>query len=36
MAKITNRNVAAFIAKRDAKSGMATQTFILERLRVKY
>jgi hypothetical protein len=36
VAKITNRNVAAFIAKRDAKSGMATQTFILERLRVKY
>jgi hypothetical protein len=36
VSKITNRNVAAFIAKRDAKSGMATQTFILERLRVKY
>jgi len=36
VARITKRTVSAFIAKRDAKSGVATQTFILERLRVKH
>ena len=35
MARITHRNVSALIAKRDAKTGVATQTFILERKRVK-
>jgi hypothetical protein len=36
VARITRRTVSAFIAKRDAKSHVATQTFILERLRVKH
>ena len=36
VARITKRTVSAFIAKRDAKSGVATQTFILEGLRVKH
>ena len=36
VARITKRSVSAFIAKRDAKSGTATQTFILDRLRVRH
>ena len=35
VARITHRNVSALIAKRDAKTGVATQTLILERKRVK-
>ena len=33
--RITGRHVSALIAKRDAKTGVASQTFILERKRVK-
>ncbi|MDX6582843.1 MAG: hypothetical protein QOI10_2027 [Solirubrobacterales bacterium] len=36
VARITGRTVSAFIAKRDKKTGVATQTFILERNRRKY
>lgn len=36
VARITKRTVSAFIAKRDKKTGVATQTFILERIRTKY
>lgn len=36
VARITKRNVSAYICKHDAKNGVATQTFILERSRVKY
>ena len=36
VARITKRTVSAYIAKRDKKTGLATQTFILERVRTKY
>ncbi len=36
VSRITKRSVSAFINKRDAKTGVATQTFILERVRTKY
>jgi len=36
VSRITKRTVSAFIAKRDKKTGLATQTFILERVRIKY
>jgi hypothetical protein len=36
VARITHRTVSAFIAKRDKQTGLATQTFILERNRTKY
>jgi hypothetical protein len=34
--KIARRKVSAYIAKTDAKTGIATQKFIFERIRVKY
>ncbi len=36
VARITRRTVSAYIAKRDKETGNPTQTFILERIRVKY
>lgn len=36
VARITKRTVSAYIAKTDKKTGLATQTFILERVRTKY
>ncbi len=36
VSRITKRTVSAYIAKRDSKTGHPTQTFILERIRVKY
>jgi hypothetical protein len=36
ISRITKRTVSAYIAKRDKKTGLATQTFILERVRTKY
>jgi hypothetical protein len=36
VARITKRTVSAYIAKRDKQTGLATQTFILERVRTKY
>lgn len=36
VARLTRRTVSGFVAKRDAKSGVATHTFILEKVRTKY
>jgi hypothetical protein len=36
VSRITKRTVSAYIAKTDKKTGHATQTFILERVRTKY
>jgi hypothetical protein len=36
VARITKRTVSAFIAKKDKKTDLTTQTFILERIRTKY
>ncbi len=36
VSRITKRTVSAYIAKRDKKTGIATQTFILERVRTKF
>ena len=36
VARITKRTVSAYIGKRDNKTGIATQTFILERVRTKF
>ena len=36
VARITKRTVSAYIGKRDDKTGIATQTFILERVRTKF
>ena len=36
VARITKRTVSAYIAKRDKQTGVATQTFILDPVRIKY
>ncbi len=36
VARLTKRSVSAYIAKRNAKTGQATNTFILERIRTKH
>jgi hypothetical protein len=36
VARITHRTVSAYIGKTDKKTGVATQTFILERIRTKF
>jgi hypothetical protein len=36
VAKVTKRSVSAFMSKRDKKTGVLTQTFCLERSRVRY
>ncbi len=36
VARITKRTVSAYMDRRDKKTGVATQTFILERVRTKF
>lgn len=36
VARLTRRTVSGFVAKRDKESGVATHTFILEKIRTKY
>ncbi len=36
VARITKRTVSAYIGTRDEKTGIATQAFILERIRTKF
>jgi hypothetical protein len=36
VARITKRTVSAYISKLDKKTGLSTETFILERVRTKY